>query len=74
VEIRGEQRNIPEHIHLEISASGHRGLRTQINFADDPRMQSAWAKEGGQRSGFPLVELRRDTNGIQRGVCDLRLE
>jgi protocatechuate 3,4-dioxygenase beta subunit len=74
VEIRGEQRNIPEHIHLEISASGHRGLRTQINFADDPRMQSAWAKEGGQRSGFPLVELRRETSGIQRGVCDLRLE
>lgn len=66
--------SIPEHIHLEASAPGLRDLRTQINFADDPRMQSARAKENGRRHGFPLVALERDKNGVQRGVCDLRLE
>jgi len=80
--IDGEERKIPAHIHVDISAPGVSGApatastrtrRFQLVFAEDPLMNTSYWQEWAKRYGFPVVALEKGPDGILRGVCDLNL-
>jgi protocatechuate 3,4-dioxygenase beta subunit len=64
------QSDLPQHIHVEISASGKRAQATELLFEDDPRLtpeRRTWAK--GQ--GFTISPVRRDATGIEQCSYEL---
>ena len=71
VRLRGEERYIPAHIHLDIEAEGFSDRHVQIVFADDPRMDDpywqAWAKRGAQ----PIAELEWTDEGLRAEIVIL---
>jgi transcriptional regulator GlxA family with amidase domain/protocatechuate 3,4-dioxygenase beta subunit len=68
----GDERWIPQHVHVEVGAPGRETRRLQMVFDDDPRMTAhwrAWARDGGH----PVVTLALDDSGVLRGTCDVTL-
>jgi len=72
--IDGEERRIPEHIHLVITAKGYRQLVSQMFFEDDPLMRPAWAQENAKQHAFPVVAVVKDKEGVLRCRRDWVLE
>jgi protocatechuate 3,4-dioxygenase beta subunit/putative intracellular protease/amidase len=72
VTLNGVQRQIPAHIHINITAPSYQARAVQIVFADDPRLDAYW-KEWAKKRGHPVVRLEKDATGKVRGECELIL-
>jgi hypothetical protein len=67
------QSDLPQHVHVEISAPGETALTTELLFDDDPRLtpeRRIWANQ----SGFFISPVRRDAAGVQHCSYDLVLK
>lgn len=63
VRLRGAERYIPGHIHLDIEADGFADRHVQVVFADDPRMHDAYWQEWARRGAQPVAEVERTGDG-----------
>jgi hypothetical protein len=70
---QGEQWRIPSHVHFAVTAEGHQPRSFQMVFSDDPRMTPYW-HEWARKGSHPVVPISRDTDGVQRAVCDVTLQ
>ena len=74
VELAGERRRIPAHIHFHVEAPGLRKRRLQLVFADDPEMARPYWRRWSERDHNPIIELDRDRDGVYRGWLEIILE
>src|SRR5262249_22163829 len=62
---------IPQHIHYEVMAPGHRNFGGEILFADDPRLKDEERIRAEQSRAVVLV--KREKGGVQRCTFDVTL-
>ncbi|MBI1851490.1 MAG: DJ-1/PfpI family protein [Planctomycetes bacterium] len=67
----GDERWIPEHVHIEVAARGST-RRFQLVFADDPRMTPRW-QQWARENESPVISLTRDESGVLHGTCDVTM-
>lgn len=73
VRLRGRERRIPAHIHLDISAPGHAARRLQIVFADDPLLADPDWKEWVTKLRQPVLDVRPSGRGVA-GTLSITLD
>jgi putative intracellular protease/amidase/tetratricopeptide (TPR) repeat protein len=64
--------SLPQHIHIDVCAPGYAETRTQLYFADDPRVD-AERRRWIERRGCLLLDVSRDDDGIDRVACTIKL-
>lgn len=74
VELAGELRRIPAHVHFHVEAPGFRKRRLQLVFADDPEMAKPYWRRWSKRDDNPVVELERDGDGVYRCRLEIILQ
>ena len=62
---------IPQHIHYEVMAPGHRNFEGEILLADDPRLKDEKRIRAEQNRAVVLV--KREKGGVQRCTFDVTL-
>lgn len=72
VELGGEPRRIPAHIHLDVELPHGGTLRLQMVFRDDPRLDAYWL-DWAAGHGHPVVTPRRDASSLWRVEHDIVL-
>ena len=73
VRVGDRDRHIPAHIHLDITARGHRERRLQVVFADDTLLVDPYWKDWVARLGQPVLTTHHEARG-QSGRLILTLE
>jgi protocatechuate 3,4-dioxygenase beta subunit len=68
-----EQNLIPQHIHLQVSASGYQFRNLEYVFADDPRMTPYW-RDWAIKRGHPILSVSTDQSKVQHGAADITLQ
>ena len=68
----GPQVTVPQHIHFEVVAPGHRERVTELLFDGDPLLTEG-ARQKAAREGFVVAEVKPDEGGVTRCVFDLAL-
>lgn len=68
-----EQNRIPQHIHIQVTATGYQFRNLEIVFQDDPRMTPYWV-DWAQRRNHPIVTVSRDRDRVQHGACEIILQ
>jgi protocatechuate 3,4-dioxygenase, beta subunit len=63
---------IPQHVHYEVKADGHKTNVTELMFEDDLRM-TAESKQQALRAKFILSPVRKDDKGVEHCTCDIVL-
>jgi len=66
-------RFIPQHIHINCTATGYKNLNIQMVFKDDPAMKDTYWKEWAKKQKYPVVRLHYDKDNRLYGICDLTL-
>lgn len=74
VELDGQKRLIPEHIHFEVSAEGYKSIQFQMVFEDDPRMDDHWRTVWAPSMKAAVVAVSRDATGMQTIRHEITLE
>lgn len=67
-----EQNLIPQHIHLQVSATSFQFRNLEFVFADDPRLTKYWRDWAANR-GHSILSLSKDPNGTLTGSSDIVL-
>jgi protocatechuate 3,4-dioxygenase beta subunit len=67
-----ERDQIPQHIHIQVSAAGYQFRNLQMVFQDDPRMTPYWL-DWARKRNHPVVTVNRDKDGVQHAVCEIIL-
>jgi protocatechuate 3,4-dioxygenase beta subunit len=65
--------DLPAHIHVFLTKTGHPELGTEILFDDDPRL-TASARTQSQQAGFVICPVRQDGQGVQHVNVEFRLK
>ena len=66
-------RTIPQHIHVQTSATGYKTQAVQMAFDDDLQMRDAYWRNWAKEQHFPVVTLKKEKNGLGYGVYDVVL-
>ena len=64
VRIGGQERKIPAHIHIDVTATGHAERRCQVVFADDPRLADLYWQDWVRRLDQPVLTSRSTDRGL----------
>jgi protocatechuate 3,4-dioxygenase beta subunit len=68
-----EKAHIPQHIHVQIEASGFQFYNQQWVFEDDPRMTSHW-RQWAAKLQRPILRVVRDDQQNERAICEVILQ
>jgi len=64
VPLAGQDRHIPAHIHIDVTATNHRERRMQVVFSDDPLLEDPYWKQWVERLRQPVVSVTPDGAGL----------
>lgn len=66
-------RTIPQHIHINTSATGYTTQAVQMAFDDDPQMSDVYWRNWAKEQHYPVVKLKKEKDGRFYGVYDVVL-
>ncbi len=66
-------RTIPQHIHINTSATGYKTQAVQMVFDDDPQMSEDYWRHWATEQHYPVVTLKKEKDGFFYGVYDVVL-
>lgn len=66
-------RTIPQHIHINSTATGYQPRNIQMAFDDDPAMKDPHWRDWAKQQNYPVVKLLFEKDKGLYGVCDIVL-
>ncbi|WP_428665957.1 hypothetical protein [Runella sp.] len=66
-------RTIPQHIHINSTATGYQSRNIQMVFDDDSAMKDAHWRDWAKQQNYPVVKLLFEKDKGLYGICDIVL-